>query len=204
MGWEADNRYRLRGYYAENEEAQVMMFDLSEPEIQVPVKDVEIEPAKPDSESRSITEIRNQSVWVRSEMDANSGADDVGAQERQHEPTGDVEAPLDKSACEDDMAGSEDERKESQKQDNKIIYEWEYPEHWKHNFGMADGEKTVIFMRLKKYRDNWDILCPTVTVEGHQSITADVLKGLAEDAGKIISEEFYTDIYRQMIPSMIQ
>lgn len=188
MGWEADNRYRLRGYYAENEEAQVMMFDLSEPEIQVPVKDVEIETAKPDSESRSITEIRNQSVWVRSEMDADSGADDVGAQERQHEPTGDVEAPLDKSACEDDMAGSEDERKESQKQDNKIIYEWEYPEHWKHNFGMADGEKTVIFMRLKKYRDNWDILCPTVTVEGHQPITADVLKGLAEDAGKIIIE----------------
>lgn len=188
MDWKADNRYRLRGYYAESEEAQVMMFDLSEPEIQVPVSAEKTDSEKPENESRSLTEIRNQSVWVRSEMDADSDEIVVNLQERQYEPMDAGDEPADGVACKLDILYGDEGSSNSQNPDNKILYEWEYPMHWKEHFGIPDGEKTAIFMRLEKYRDNWDILCPTVTVEGHQPITADVLKELAEDAGKMIIE----------------
>lgn len=187
MGWLSDNKYRLRGYYAEKDGDRVMMFDLSEPAIQVPVIQERDVPKENDDENQ-LTEIRNQSVWVKSEMDDNNGGACSDLQEMPEVADEDeqgFESSLDSEGGE---AGGCDDNSGADITINRIVYEMQYPENWKNNFGYADGKKTAIFMRLEKYRDNWDILSPTVEVEGYQTITAEVLKGLAEDAGKMIIE----------------
>lgn len=65
---------------------------------------------------------------------------------------------------------------------------WLYPSNWGKGFGNKFETESLVFLDRIKYIEKWDILRPSVIVEGYQELTDENINQLAQQAANMIME----------------
>ena len=169
MNWNAENRYRLCGQYLSDGIDQMLLFDLSEPEIYRLI-----------SICNADTADHFESEYVR------EGERQLSLTDAENSSKEDFEKDGTESVT--DAASESESGKDDEEEIVSIIgIEKEYPKSWNGHFGEnLTQRKNCLFERIR-YKDNWEILRPTTTFETDNGVNETIIREVQAEVQKMLA-----------------
>lgn len=194
-GWNPENRYRLCGQYLTDGEAQMLVFDLEEPEIirLVAIGEVSADSLmdlSADEASKSKADNRNPDPVSVSETNVSysmpEAINDAGG--TVHGAEGHALNTFGTNTG--TAVNRADDSTDTEENESVTVYTVEraFPAKWDNHFGPRVSEQRSMFIERIRYQGNWEILRPSVLYATVGDIGQEILREIQTEARKMLEE----------------